>query len=693
MVRLLVIGICVLAVLGGGAFWYVGSQSSPRDLLQARGFLSADPDKDFAKASDALASGQIEEAIGIIRAYQSLPAEERGKDLDWFDLEIRAYHEGKNIPQLVRLYRANAEAFDGHEEIVLLLARLFVQFRQFEDYEELYARWQTREKELEQEWFIVDVDSLLLRQRFEDAEKALKSRIFEGKTDIPRLIRLTMLTSREDLEKAWKYLDQAYSLDPRDIRVRTLRGNVLETVGQLGLARVEYIAAFLADQDNPATRDQLAEFYRRHREYTLALATWGGGLEHKGTDHIWAKTWFWNRVVQGLDFDWTAKEAPEGRFKAFADFLRYIPADQFWNEEEFLNIPENSFFARTRQEVFWLRVLNDLKQGNEEEALERLDGNEFFVISWYPRLEQSLKQILHYRLHGSLPLPVEIGDSKSQAVGQPNENLAVEASATKDSPFFLQIDAVATLSKEEQQEKMPKELRSILSGDEVFSIVFIAAGWREAGLQLLRTDTLPDDTPGWATFLIAQSIQVNRGPEEALAFISDQRMEPIVSLLQGELMIQTGLEEEGIAQLNELKADNSPIGFRASLRLSNLYTQRNEYTLAREIIASNEVLQSHTLGTELLARITFLEGNVESADELFESIKEESFVAKSYLAKRAYDQQDYNRAKELTLQLLRKYPDMLQLRANLKLIEEAKTNGKPASLPNPLDESSVDVEY
>lgn len=675
MFRILAVVFCILSLFVGGAYWYLSQELSPKDLLQKSGLISADPQKDFDLAEKWLEKGEWDKSLRIIRAYNNLPKEERGKGIEWQDLELQVLYQSKNFPGLVQFYRTHPKILDKHEEISFLLAQVFVQFRQFNDYDKLWARWKNREKTLERDWFLVDVDSLLFRQRFDEAYKVLTSRKFDNKDDIPRLIRLAMLLSQQDVEKAWSVMEEAYQLDPSDSRVRTLRGNILEAVGKVRLARVEYMAAFMSDSQDPAARDQLGEFYRRHRDYVLAIATWGGGLEQEGTDFLWSKTWFWNRVVQSLEFDWASKESPQGRLKPFVDYLKQLPQGQFWNESQFAQLPESPLYSRSRQEVYWLRLMDDLKNGREQDALQRLESNQFVAQSWYPRLEETLKQVLYYRKDGTLPLPSP-SVSQLNNEGEIKNQLSVPDVIVQDNPFFLQIDAMAALSREERKEQMAVELDALLKSDEVFSLVMIAAGWREAGIQLLNTEVLSESHPGWSTYMIGQALQINRGSAEALLFVAKQHKEPIVRLLEGELLIQTGNVDAGVAQLNLLLNDSSAVGFRAALILGNLYTEQKNFEKARSAWEANERLQEHPMGTELLARINYLEGDVEKADELFRSIQEQSFLAKSYLAKRAFDSENYEQAKVLTLQLLKERPDMLQLRANLKLIEDVKSGKK-----------------
>jgi cytochrome c-type biogenesis protein CcmH/NrfG len=73
-------------------------------------------------------------------------------------------------------------------------------------------------------------------------------------------------------------------------------------------------------------------------------------------------------------------------------------------------------------------------------------------------------------------------------------------------------------------------------------------------------------------------------------------------------------------------------------------------------------------GRELRARLALLSGREQEAKRLYGAIANESTEAKSYLARLAYQNEDWIRAKELTEDLLREHPSSLPLRANLNRI-------------------------
>ncbi|MCB1119392.1 MAG: hypothetical protein KDK65_05475, partial [Chlamydiia bacterium] len=99
---------------------------------------------------------------------------------------------------------------------------------------------------------------------------------------------------------------------------------------------------------------------------------------------------------------------------------------------------------------------------------------------------------------------------------------------------------------------------------------------------------------------------------------------------------------------------------------------------AKNAILVNPKLASDVRGQELFARIAMIEGNHELADRLYANIEEESTEAKSYLARRAFAQKNWTKARQLTEELLQQYPSNVTLRENLeKIAQEKLKSGHP----------------
>jgi len=77
-------------------------------------------------------------------------------------------------------------------------------------------------------------------------------------------------------------------------------------------------------------------------------------------------------------------------------------------------------------------------------------------------------------------------------------------------------------------------------------------------------------------------------------------------------------------------------------------------------------------GKEILARVALLEGNTDEAARRYGQVGERSAEAMAYSARQAFAKKDWKEAHRLTLELLDRCPDELQLRANLEAIAEAE---------------------
>ncbi len=125
-----------------------------------------------------------------------------------------------------------------------------------------------------------------------------------------------------------------------------------------------------------------------------------------------------------------------------------------------------------------------------------------------------------------------------------------------------------------------------------------------------------------------------------------------------------------------LLADKSDISYRATWLMSLIYIDKGQLKEAKDTISNNPQLFKDVLGKETLARIALIEGNNDRAYEIYSSIEKDSSEAKSYLAKKAFSEKDWKKARELTESLIQEYPNNLMIRANLEKIIEAEAKAQ-----------------
>ena len=619
--------------------------------------------KDIARAKELLSNSKPEEAIAIIQQYSEEVDNRTEEGREWLDLLIRASEATLNTPQLLVLYEYYPKAFDGHEKAALLIGNLFVASGRTKDYQALRDNWKGRETQPET-WFVLDGDKFLAEGKRKEAIDHLNSKSFPGKADTSRLVRLALFYIFEQPKQAWEYLDQAYQKDPENPEIRSYRAKLLETLGRPNLALIEYAGALQSDPNNLYLRDQLADFYLRNKQVPQALQIWAENLKAPSLDLIWIKTLFWNKVAQPVGVDWKSLQPPKGKLDPLVQYLLALNPDQFWDASAYESVKDGTTYLRTQQVTFWLRLMQLLKDGKEREAGDLLKFNPFQTISWNPQLESALKKIIAYRLTGRFQLDAQLDETGSKKEGQPETNKPIVTA--ENVLFYAQLDQLA----QAKTGAVPEDLQALLKGPEAYTAALLSTDWNEAALKLHSLNVIPSDYPEWFTPQLAQAIRLNRGVPKALEFATLQSSTPQISLLIGEMLIASQSPDAALEHLTKLMHDDDDIGARAAWLVAMINVERGNYTEAKAALDAQPKLEKEQVGQETLARIALLEGNTDLANKLYSGLEEKSAEAKSYLARKAFAEKDWKRARELTEQLLRLYPTNPLLQANLKKIDD-----------------------
>lgn len=650
----IVILVLVLLGLAGTTAAFVFRSAAPSSLPRlADNHFQPNSEPDLLKAREYLNFGKPEEALAVIQEHAKEIDYKTETGREWLDLFVRASEATVNIPQLIALNDYYPKSFDGHEKAALLIASHYLATNRGKEYQKLREHWIGREAKPEA-WFVLDADKLLADGKRQEAIELLTSRSFAGKSDSARLIRLALLYAYEEPKNSWDYLTQAYAKDPENPDIRSYRAKLLETVGKMPLALQEYKAAIQADPQNPYLKDQLAEFLVRSEQYPEALNIWYDQLKSSAPDTTWVKALFWSRVAQPIAFDWKAGKVPQGKLEPLIRYMLALQPGTFWDNSAFEKLPDGQIYLSSQQATFWFRLLDDLKNGKEKEAYSLLQYNPFSSVSWNPRLEQELKRILQYRQTGRFG------------------NEAVKP-ADSEEPYFAQIDAIAQSTAENKSPEVPHDLHDLLKGPEAFAMAFLAAGWNEAGLGLHEMQAIPPTYPEWVALEISKALRENRGDNAALKFATAQPASASLSLLIGEIYLAKGDPERALRHLSHLKGEDSDAGYRASWLISLIEIERGQYDDAKAAIQEQPRLSQDVLGKETLARIALLQGDTQTAEDLYITLEKVSTEAQSYLARKAFFDKDWKRARRLTENLLRQYPDNPMLQQNLsKIIEEQR---------------------
>ncbi len=635
----IIIALVVLAIAGTALFFGIN--------IWRNGVVERQEQQAFAQAQKLIARSEFADALAVVRQQSATPAK-----LNWAPLEVHALAGLRSAPELSAIYQRAPQRILGDEEASLVLARAFLASHNRTALDAIRRNWAGHETR-PADWLVLDSDVFLEAGKPREAEKVLRYKQFTGPAEASRLERLALLVAKNDLPQAWQLLGTAVELDSRNAELRSFRGQMLEAAGKPAAARLEYLAAVVAETNNPLLMDELAEFHRRQNNYDAALATWEAALTWSSYDYIALKTAFWQRCIRPGNLD-TGK-IPDGELAPLAKWIAGLNATVFFDTNSFNNLPSAQQLTQQRQEIFWLRLADALQRKNEAEAASLLQFNPFRVRTWQPDLEVALARILHYRRKHSLNPPA-ISD-------------VTDARADRHE-FFAQLETLAAQERTDGRAAIPADLDALLRGPDAFAAAFMAAGWREAALRLDNLQTVSSNEPAWFAYGLAQIIRMNRGDSAALEFVSEQNADPALQLLAAEIKISSGKESDGLATLARLAPENSPVGFRASYILALAEVDKKNFAAARHWVRQSPPLSADLLGRELLANIAVLSGQMDEAKKIYTGIADQSIPARAFLAKQAFDQRNWTEARRLTSEIVQLVPEDLQFRANLAVIDK-----------------------
>lgn len=582
------------------------------------------------------------------------------------DLLIQQYTEADATEELILLYEAFPSAFDYKESASIAVANAFLATQQTERYRTIREDWKNHEREPEQ-WFFMDAEALTIDQHFQEASELLSSRSLKGDAETERLIRLALLFIVEDPKLSWKYLSEASFKDPENSSLNTYKAHLLEAVSKYDMALSEYIYAVQKDPENPLLREHLADFYFRTHQYDAAIQVLQDSLASPSTDTIWLKALFLSRVIAPIKYDWNSQQVPAGELTALINNIKDLPPGIFWNKATFERLPQTESILSSQQETFWLRLLMALKNNKENEALDLLHQNPFQTVSWMPELECHLKTVLTYRQTLQYTPSFNGSSNTSKHLADPKNIDKQTCLDTLTMISKVPNDHIASVD-------IPKNLYDLIQSKEIFAALFLAAGWDEAALQLHSLAVIPTELPDWIAFQLTEAINRNRGAIQALQFAQNQKATPEITLLIARLALTTKQPTLAIDKLKEVYKNKNDIGHAAAKLLSSIYLEQGDNNAAKEAILAQPSLVAELASRETLAKIALQSGDTITANSLYLSLEKESIEAKAFLARKAYADKDWKRAKSLTETLIKQYPDNTTLKDNLHniLLEEQK---------------------
>lgn len=519
---------------------------------------------DFEKAVKLFQKGDFEKLFALLELHEEDFTYHSREGRLWVDLFIAVATSTKDAATLALLYQDFPQAFGKNEEASLLLGNYFLTHHDNAEYYRLRHPWGDKITQ-EQAWLLLDVDALLIDKRQAEAIKLLESCIFPGADDCSRLIRLALLTIKKDPQSAWNYLAEAEVKDPSSSDVHLYRASLLESLDKYSEAEEEHLLAVQKDPQNFFLRDQLAEFFLRHKQSSKALATWEAVLSENPVDSIFIKALFWDRLVGKGDLNLDSQKIASSKYQPFIAYLQNLPQGHYWNEEAFMQIPNGAALLQREPYLFWLRLLDQLETGEKAQALRLLDANQITIV--------------------------------------------------------------------------------------------------------------PSQFPAWVAVDIARALNEQRGHDEALIFAVLQDPSEELSNLIDRLLKATKDNDQALSKIKNIALEPTEKGSKFSWLMAHIFIEKEDFDSARQALNQQPLMWGSLLGKELMARIELLDGNESLANELYLEIVESSSEAKSFLARKAFQDRNWSRARELTQELLNDHPDNPILLDNLrKIAQEAASS-------------------
>lgn len=426
-------------------------------LAVARVVVSKQARKRYEQAVIQVETGRPDLALPAIRAGKRWELNPVSRER-WDALEMSAYVQFNDPARLLALYDESPKPFTTDEEAALMAARAQLETGRLEAFSELRRVWVAREGQVDQ-WLGLEADLLVMQEQPEEAIALLKRFKFEGPPEGRRLARLAPLLAGTEPVLAKKAIELAAEMGPKLADVWHFTGVYHEHAGRHQAAYAAYVRAFECAPQDHFVRNHLAEFLVRQGAYSQAMQAWAEGTAPPSMDFIWFKLTFWQRVANS-EIGTFKGTCPDGPLKRLVVLLQKLPAGRFWDAERFdAQLHEKADLP----EIAWLRVLEALRQGQEDGALALLNLG---LRSSVPVLETALRQILTYRRTGFFEPGLACLDANTPPAFR--------------GPLFVRLDEWinAAISQE------PADLLQLIESGAIYPAIFRACGWNAAAEQL-----------------------------------------------------------------------------------------------------------------------------------------------------------------------------------------------------------------
>lgn len=576
---------------------------------------------------------------------------------EWIRKDVVIATELGDLRRLAALHRRAPETTASEEKSALLLARLHGMEGETETAHSLRDRWRGKET-LDAAWLGLDADRLARAGQRGEAVALLESVKLDGTDDCSRLMRLALLHV-DDPAKAVAYLDQAYEADPANADLRSLRGQILESQGEWRRARVEYVAAMVADPDNPLPRVQLADFHLRLQDYPRALDTLAPDAPvQQPTPALAWKRYFWERVTLGTTSPAALNMVGETVGEPIREFLAALPDNAFWNGEHFAKLPQARRLTEGTPEIRWLQTLEAARNGDDEAVLRHALSTPALDATFPASLRAALVATANFRLHEIPP--------------QPGAFPSTPYDANRHS-YFDRLDAWS----QSGDGTMPEALRIFLKSSEAYAGAVLAAGWTGAALDLAKSlQTMESPPPEWFVYGVTRAIWQTQGAGQAEEWLGAHPVRPAsaLELLVAEIKLASGDGKTGQSMLAGISKNATDTGARAAWILAAWLAEQGDLNQAIQTLKQHPELRQTRHGGELLAGLLVQSGRENEAQPIYEALAQTSEAAMVYLARQSLRNGDEAKAIALLESLVQKFPDTPEYYADLARLRKRQQN-------------------
>ncbi|WP_372364697.1 hypothetical protein [Candidatus Uabimicrobium sp. HlEnr_7] len=596
----------------------------------------------YHKAQQFYQEKDFRKSLIVAYTYKKILGKDKYRNSKWQHLEIKILQKLRNIPRLAFLYEQNPGLFLQYEQASIWVTRAFIESKLWKKHQKIAKQWRDK-KTLTLQWFLLEIDALIKKQQQQKAREKLLSYSEKSPTHAEIWTRLALLEmEKNNLQKAWQYLENGYNYDSKNSDLRSFRGQILESLGKIKEARVEYVAAYLSDAKNPLAVDQLSEFYIRQDNYLAAINTWKN-VDKNAPVYIFQKLAFYQKIAVDkkikLDID-----------DDIVKTIIKLPKQIFWNKEcsQIMTKHKNVY-------LYWLRTLNLIKNRQYDEALQWLQKNR--TENFKPQLQNNLHRLLFYQ--------------KYQGFTQGGIAFLEVNDRTSCCELCHSLDDKAKRERMQLSPGNNKEMLEFIKSPNAFAAQLLCFNWLEAAVSL-HQELSNDDIPEWYARRIMHAMSIVRSKESAIDFAKKYPKMTSVQLLKAEILISINNIASGLSILKNLASKEQ----RAAWLLSLYHLQQRKYKLAEKYLHLHKSFFTSVLGQEIQARIFIFQGNKQKAEHIYVNIATKSVEAKVFLAKEAFARRDWEEAEKWTQILQQEFPEQTKFSENMNNIIKMKNKNE-----------------